>query len=194
MSSNYNITAAQGKLKIYTEHEFLQLKKSGNRQEILLAAVLDNREELLSNQDLRYLELLKRAFNILTDNPSPVIARRKIGKLLDVPKQGRILQIIRDVNHIFCNVEERNREMDRMVMENKIAKLIEKIERRDPDSKNLPPLYKLLAQIKGVLHNEQQALPWDEWELPIPVYTNDPNALLNKTVDGEYEEAETETD
>lgn len=180
--------AKVSKLKLYTEREFLDLKGASNRQERLVAAVLDNREHLLSDRDARYLQLLKRAYNILMDNISPLHASRKIEKLMDVPSRARVKQVIRDVRSIFNDFEESNREWDRWMLTHKISKYIDQLKRKDPESKNIPDMYKLLVKLKGLDQHDSQTINWDEVHMPVVERTSDPVFASGPATDIDHEE------
>lgn len=190
MSTNLTTAEKQkmNKFKLYSEQEFKQLSRPIDRQERLLSAVIDDREHLLSDTDFRYLELLRRAFAVMTNELSPHIRDKKVMRLLQVPSKRRLQQIKEDVYYLFCNVEERNREMERLAMEHKITRLINRLERRDPESKSIPELYKLLDKIKGTSIHEENTIPWSEWTIPLPVYSSNINDFKEKTLDVGHEE------
>lgn len=177
--------------KLYSENEFLKLTGAENRQERLLAAVYDDREAMLNETDFKYLELLRRAFFVMTSELSPILRDKKVLKLLEVPNRRRLRQIKEDVNYIFCNVEERNIELERKGMEHKISKLINRLIRVDPGHKSIEGLLKLLDKIKGTSVHDKKSLPWNEWQPLIPVYTKDINDITPVTTeDIEHEEIE----
>lgn len=175
------------KFKLYTEHEFNQLTGAHNRQERLLSAFLDDREDLLNATDFRYLELLRRAFAVMTNELSPAFRDKKVMKLLEIPSKRRLKQIKEDVAFLFCNPDDRNIEIERMAMEHKVTRLIARLERRDPESRSIPDLYKLLDKLKGTSIHDKKGFRWDEWELPVPIYTSDINAL-NHAEDIDHED------
>ena len=175
------------KVKLYSEKEFRSLTGAHNRQERLLAAVVDGYEELLSETDFNYVQLLKNAFRILTTELSPHVRDQKIMQLLEIPSRRRLIQIKNDVNYIFCDIEETNIVMERRAMEHKISSLLELLVEKDPGHKSIPELLKLLDKIKGTSIHESAALPWEEWHIPLPEYSTDINDL-NPALNIEYEE------
>lgn len=175
------------KFKLYSEHEFNQLTGAHNRQERLLSAFLDDREEMLNATDFRYLELLRRAFAVMTNELSPALRDKKVMKLLEIPSKRRLRQIKEDVAFLFCNPDDRNIEIERMAMEHKVTRLISRIERADAQAKTLPELYKLLDKLKGTSIHDKKGFKWEEWQLPQPIYTDDINAL-NHAEDIDHED------
>ena len=189
MSAKLSISEKRklSKFKLYSEHEFTQLTGAHNRQERLLSAFLDDREDMLNATDFRYLELLRRAFAVMTNELSPALRDKKVMKLLEIHSKRRLQQIKEDVAFLFCNPDERNIEIERMAMEHKVTKLISKLERRDPETKSIPELYKLLDKLKGTSIHDKKGFKWDDWQLPEPIYTDDINAL-NHAEDIDHEE------
>ena len=182
------LTGKLAKIKVYTEAEFLALTGADNRAERLLAAIVDDREQRLSDTDFHYLELLKRAWNIAVKELSPHIRQKKIKKLLDVSSQHRVRRVIRDMTDVFGNIDESSKELDRKIFIHKISKLIDKMEKKPFGYSVLPKLYQLLKDVQGLDPTEEN-IPWDEWELPEPVFSTDINDIPGANADEiEHEE------
>lgn len=177
LSKKYNIPNYVAKAKVYSKGEFLNLKGAENRRERLIAAIIDCREDMLNDTDRAYLELLKQAFKIMSKSLSPIVRRRKLQSILQLNSRGRILQVMRDVEAVFCDVDEQSKLLDKVLFEHKLSRLIEKIEKKDVEAASLPRLYALLAKVQGHDLHEENKIPYDQLQLPIPVYTSDPNAI-----------------
>lgn len=172
--------------KIYSDVEFRLLQGKEHRQERLLAAVLDDRTDELSDTDFRYLELLKRAYGILMSELSYTVAQKKMARLLEVSSVARIRQITDDVNVIFCNTDERGRQMTKSMMRNKLSRLIDSIERKDKFNKGLPKLYELLGRWEGMEGVEK--IDPAEFRIPEIVFSTDINDMEGDVEDVEHEE------
>ena len=171
--------------KLYSDAEFRALKGKEHRQERLLAAVLDDREMELSDTDIRYLELLRRAYGILTDELSFTIAQKKLSRLLQVSSPARLRQITNDVNNIFCDTEGRGRALTKALMCNKLSRLIKKIEKADFTNKGLPKLYELLGRWEGM--DEVEGINPDDFEIPEIQFSTNINDLDSDVEDTEFE-------
>lgn len=171
--------------KLYSDVEFRKLKGADNRQERLLAAVLDDREEELSDTDIRYLELLRRAYGILTDELSHTLARKKLSKLLQVSSSARIRQITSDVNAIFCDTEGRGKAITKALMCNRLSRLINKIEKANYANKGLPKLYELLGRWEGM--DEVEGINPEDYQVPEIVFSTDINDMEGDIEDTEFE-------
>lgn len=180
------LPAALLKSELYSDVEFRALNGKEHRQERLLAAVTDDRDDRLNDTDFRYLELLKKAYGILTGEFSPILAKKKIRKLLEVSSPARLKQIIDDVQEIFCNTDERSQALERTLMINRLSRLIDKREKKDIFDPSLDRLYKLLGEWKGL--GKDAAINPDDFVLPEIVYSSDINDLPGSIEDIEHEE------
>lgn len=162
------------------------LKGADNRQERLLAAVIDDKIDLLNDPDFRYLQLLKKAWNVSVNELSPHLRKKKIELLLDFPAKRRVNQVIRDMTNIFGNIQESHREMERQIYIHRISRHLSKLERTDPGNALIGTLYKLLKEVQGLDYKEEN-IPWDEIFLPEATYSTDINDLPDA---GEYIEHE----
>ena len=172
-----------------TQAEFDDLLRSDDRLEKIIIAFSDGRLEELNDRDFKYFETLRTAFKILCKEPIYLRAKQKIGRLLGVHRP-RVNMIVRDVKEVFANIEETNIEFDRQMLIHRLERLIKKIEKVDPDSKNLPAYYKLIAEIKG-LTNHQSGLNMKDVILPQPIFTTNINEIPSF---GEIAEFEVVTD
>lgn len=95
------------------------------RSERIYNAVMFPRHFQLSNQDADYLELMKRAYNILLTSATDQGARRLISEIKPGSRLAlaEVIELIRCTKEFFGKIEVRNVEFDRMVQRQRLIDL-----------------------------------------------------------------------
>lgn len=182
--------------KVLTEGEFDRLLTEGDRLEVIALALADNRIDRLPNNYYKHYERMKAAFTLLLDEPVERRAMQRIAELEGL-QYHQVQKLVADVKELFPQLESASREFDRLVQITRIERLIEKIEfgveklvtvgedgeeldepktmliGGDVHSKSLPPLYKLLNELKGTKPTEENRIPYDDLHLPVPTFSTD---------------------
>lgn len=176
------------------QKEFDVILKDGNRIEVIAIAYADGRLEQLPNNYYKHFLRMKKAFSILVEEPVRRRAMKRIEDALNL-SYAEVQKLVSDVQLLFPQIEAANREFDRLIMIERIERLIDKIENGvdalngsdqegednriggDVHSSSLPKLYQLLAEIQGLKVKDAPLLPYNELKLPMPVFSTDINDM-----------------
>jgi hypothetical protein len=162
-----------------------QLRKIPDRNERLLAALLDGYERYLNNDDYEHLQRVKACFIMLTEGSSEIAVKRKMVKL----GYTNAVRILEDVRYIFADVHKISPAFERVIQRERILKHIERATAAE-DYKAVAQLEKTLAKITGTDNHVKQRVNWDMVNLPELQLTEDISVLEDKEMDDDFDDAE----
>lgn len=178
------------------------LFKSGkgrpDRMERMYRHLMDPNTWTLKEHEERYLEMLKKAFIIICDNPSRREAKRLIMETVmesvSDPRPGNFnrvsgIQVMQDAENLFGRFEYINKRVQRGIIRDRISlrlqKLYQEAEEGEANDKFIAKYEELLIKLDRL----DEIVDEDAMDTSIPEisFTNNPAALLDAE-DAEYEE------
>lgn len=153
-----------------------------NRIERLYIYLMEPDSFALNDVDFKYLNLLKKAFHIMSNEVSNVSAATLIYETLDIETESRVWKIMDDVRQLFGNMIKRNKEFDRMVLQEKIANIAKKAN-EDKKMELELECYRTMMKLSGADVHSADNIDPTEIQLPDLIFTSDPAALYNPDIE-----------
>ena len=96
--------------------------KKASRIERMYIYMMEPDRFALNDPDRKYLNTLKRAFHIMSDYSSNLVASNLIFECFgEVETKNRVYKIMNDARDLFGAMIQRNKEFDRMVMKERLS-------------------------------------------------------------------------
>ncbi len=161
------------------------LRKIKDRNERLLAALLDGYEEHLNDSDYQHLQRVCQAFKMLTSGTTEIKVKRKLNAL-GYTNAARILQ---DVRYLFVDIYKVNPAFERVIQRERIQKHIKKAAKAG-EWKAVASLEKTLADVTGTNNHTKESINWNLVNLPALQLTPDISILEDQENNEDFEDIE----
>lgn len=172
------------KIKIYSLSEF----SKASRIERIYMHLMQPRDFDLTFDEDDYLQKLREAFCILSENPSKSQSITLLREMYPEHKKESIYRIINDSQELFGNIIQSNKSFDRMVLRERLLKIAEKLEKIEGDPITLDIARKCYADIMkldALDKHGKEGITQDDLKLPDLFFTDDPKYLNAEEIESE---------